>query len=338
MRWVHASVLALGVAVFAILVQRVGLDTLWRDAARLGWGVVAIVAVEGVSDLLRTAAWQRCFHRAHRPGLLRMWWPNLAGAAVNYVTPTATIGGEVVRGTLAPRGIPATEVTSSLAINRLTLSVADAAIALAGAAVVMARMPLGLAARLGVVAGIGLLVAGTGAFLWLQRSGRMAGLVGRRSALARLLGAERAARVRRVSEEIDTRMAAVHREELGALLGSAALQLAARFVGALQLWIFLAWMGAPSGAGTVLTVFLVARAIEAVAFFVPASLGTQEGGFMLGISLAGLEPSLGLLFSLALRVEQLTWTAIGFAAYGALVWQRRREEVGAARGDLVRRP
>lgn len=330
MRWIHGIVLALGVAVFVFLLQRVGLETLWRDAAKLGWGIVAIVAIEGLGDLLRTAAWQRCFHSEHRPGMLRLWWPNLAGAAVNYVTPTATIGGEVVRGTLSPRGIPATEVTSSLAINRLTLSVADAAIAVAGAGVVLARLPMGLAGRAGVLTGIGLLLLGTGIFLWLQRTGRMASLVGRRSALARVLGPERAERVRHISEEIDGRMATVHRDELGALLRSTALQLAARAVGAVQLWMFLAWMGAPSDVATVLTVFLVARAVEAVAFFVPASLGAQEGGFMLGISLAGLEPSLGLLFSLALRVEQLTWTAIGFAAYGALVWTRRREQLGTA--------
>lgn len=330
MRWIHGIVLALGVAVFVFLLQRVGLEALWRDAATLGWGIVAIVAIEGPGDLLRTAAWQRCFHSEHRPSVLTLWWPNLAGAAVNYVTPTATIGGEVVRGTLAPRGIPATEVTSSIAINRLTLSVADAAIAVAGTTVVLARLPMGPAGRAGVLAGIGLLLLGTTIFLWLQRSGRMAGLVGRRSALARVLGPERAERVRHISEEIDGRMATVHRDELGALVGSAALQLSARAVGAVQLWMFLAWMGAPSDVATVLTVFLVARAVEAVAFFVPASLGAQEGGFMLGISLAGLDPALGLLFSLALRVEQLTWTAIGFAAYGALVWTRRRERVGAA--------
>jgi hypothetical protein len=160
----------------------------------------------------------------------------------------------------------------------------------------------------------------------------MASLVGRRSALARLLGPERAERVRRISEEIDGRMATVHKDELGALVGSTSLQLVARAVGAVQLWMFLVFMGAPSDVGTVLTVFLVARAVEAVAFFVPASLGAQEGGFMLGISLAGLEPSLGLLFSLALRVEQLTWTAIGFAAYGALVWTRRRERAASSTG------
>ena len=44
---------------------------------------------------------------------------------------------------------------------------------------------------------------------------------------------------------------------------------------------------------------------------------------MLGLKLAGLEPALGLTFSLALRVEQIVWAAIGFAAYAGVLANRR---------------
>jgi len=46
----------------------------------------------------------------------------------------------------------------------------------------------------------------------------------------------------------------------------------------------------------------------------------------------GVDTSLGLLFALVLRLEQVTWTGIGFAAYAALLWQQKRETraVGAA--------
>ena len=45
---------------------------------------------------------------------------------------------------------------------------------------------------------------------------------------------------------------------------------------------------------------------------------------MLGMQLVGVSGSLGLLFSLVLRLEQLVWTAIGLAAYAAIVASRRR--------------
>jgi hypothetical protein len=48
---------------------------------------------------------------------------------------------------------------------------------------------------------------------------------------------------------------------------------------------------------------------------------------MLAMSLVGIPVSLGLTFSLVLRLEQLFWTGIGFVAYAGVLWQRRSEEL-----------
>jgi hypothetical protein len=323
--WLHALLLLLGGGVFAWLIASVGLTSLWSDAAKLGWGVVVIVAIEGVADLLHTFAWQRCFHPRHRPGLLRLWWPHLAGAAINYVTPTATLGGEVVRGTLVPRAVPPAEVTSSLAVNKLTATLGDTIVAVVGVGLLLSYAPLSWGARAGVLAGSGLVLTGVGALVILQRKGRMATLIGRGRWLRRGLGAERADRVEQVSREIDERIVAVHNEGLGAVSSSVVIHLLAGSIGAVQLWLFLSFVGAPADALSVLTIFAVARAIDLVSFFVPARLGAQEGARMFAMSLVGVEASLGLLFSLVLRLEQLIWTGVGFVAYAAMLWQRRRE-------------
>lgn len=323
-----------GGLLFGALVWSVGVGALWRDATRLGWGAALIVAVEGAGYLLRAAGWQRCFHGDHRPGVLRLWWPNLAGAATNFATPTATLGGEVVRAALAPAAIPRTDVVASLVVSKLTVTLADVTLALGGVAVVVLRARVSEEWRTGLLLGALLIVAGTAGFFWAQRSGRLAGLVGRRTTVARLLGPDRAARVRDVSEELDRRVAALHGEGAAAVLQSVLLYLASRLVTAFLLWLFLGWMGAPSDVGTVLSVFLVARAVEVAAFFVPAGLGTQEGGYMAATSLFGLAPSLGLLFSLAFRIQQIVWAAIGFGAYGVLVWKQPVGESSPRGGAL----
>ena len=122
MRRLHHLMLLLGGALFAWLVSRVGLAAVWEEASKLGWGIAVIVLIDGFGDLLHTWGWRRCFRPEPKPGLLRLWWPHLAGSAVNYVTPTATLGGEVVKGTLVPRGIPGREVAASLTINKLTIT------------------------------------------------------------------------------------------------------------------------------------------------------------------------------------------------------------------------
>lgn len=324
MKLLHGLALALGATLFFSLLFRVGPDRLWQDAAVLGWGVVVIVAIEGVADLVHTRAWRWCFLPGHRPGLLRLWLPHLAGAAINMVTPTATLGGEVVRGTLLPRDVPGTEATASLAINRLAATLSDVFLSLAGVGLLLAVVPLENGVRVAVVAALALFVAGVGGFFVTQRRGRLAALVGERRVLGRLLGPSRAQRFATLTAEVDGRIAAFHAERPAALLASVLLHTAANCLGALQLFLFLRFLGAPSDLRTVALVFLVARVLDLAAFLVPARLGVQEGARMVAMRLAGLDPSLGLLFSLVLRLEQVVWTGIGLAAYAALAAGRER--------------
>ena len=279
--------------------------------------------IDGFGDLLHTWGWQRCFTEKHKPGLLRLWWPHLAGSAVNYVTPTATLGGEVIKGTLVPRGVPGREAAASLTINKLTVTQADLILAVAGVIVLVGSASLAPAWKLGALAGGLLFVGGTLAFWMLQRRGRLAGLVGRRSVLRRLFGEERAARLADLSEDIDERIADFHAAGRGDAAVSTLLHLAGKAIGVVQLALFLYWLEVPIGPLGVVSIFLVARAIELAAFLVPASLGTQEGGLMLAMSLAGIPVSLGLTFSLVLRLEQVFWTGVGFVAYAGVLWKRR---------------
>jgi len=321
---VHTFALLLGTLLFAALVMHVGPERLWREASVLGAGIALIIAIEGGADFLHTWGWQRCFAPGHRPTPLRLWWPHLAGAAINFVTPTATLGGEIVRGTLVPRQVPGTEATASLAINKLAATLSDVVLSLAGVTLLLALVPLPAEMRAGVLLAVTLFVAGVAGFLVVQRRGQLAGLVGERRSLARVVGAERAARFARVAAEVDARIALFHAERPRDLAAAVVLHLGGSSLGALQLWVFLRWMGAPSDLETVALVFLVARVLDLAAFFVPARLGAQEGARMLAMGLAGLDPSLGLLFSLVLRLEQVTWAAAGFAAYAALAAGRGR--------------
>lgn len=326
MRWLHATALVLGASLFGALLLHVDPRWMWERAVTLGWGLALIVAIEGIADFLHTVAWQRCFAPAHRPTALSLWWVHLAGAAINYVTPTATLGGDVVRGTLVPGTIPVAEATASLALNKLTATLDDVVLLLGGAGVLLlAGVSLPAEVRTAILLAVGLIGAVGFCLLALQRRGRLASLVGDHPALARLVGADRAARLARAAADVDARIAAFHADRPGTLVSSVLLHVAGNAIGALQLFVFLRWTGYRSDVGTVAVVFLVARMLDVAAFFVPARLGAQEGARMAATSIAGLGAPIGLLFSLALRVEQLVWTALGLAAYAVLVASRPRE-------------
>lgn len=319
MRAVHAGLLLLGAACLALLVQRIGLGTLWEDALRLGWGAVIIVAAAALEHVLHTAGWRRCFSRNRVPRWPRLLEAYFAGYAVSFATPTAVVGGELARGGLLLRGVPAVEVVASITLDRLTYAVADSIVGFCGVVVILAAVPLSLGTRAGIAAAATLFWVGVGTFFWLQRRGRLADFLTNHAVLHRIIGARRAERIATGGAAVDRRLAAFHAEEPGAFVASVALHVTATAVSALQIAIFLHWMGVAFHAPTVLQVFCVATAVDLFSFFIPLRLGVHEAGRMLAMSLAGLDPALGLLFALVIRVEHIVWAAVGFVVYLAVV-------------------
>jgi hypothetical protein len=290
-----------------------------------------VVAMALFEHGLHALAWRRCFAPAFRPSRRRLLGAHLAGFTVNLVTPTATLGGEVVRAGLLPRSVPATEVAASVTSDRLAMAVADTAIGLLGFAVLIAQGPFAGWARAALAAGAALFVAGVGGFLLLQRAGKLAAFFGERSIVRRLLGPSLADRFAAASQDVDSRLAALHAERPGDFRVALVFHALGTSVGALQLAVFLAWLGVPFTAWALAAAFSVTVALDLFSFFVPARLGAQEASRMLAMSVAGLDPARGLSFSLVLRAEQIFWAAVGLLVVPALIGARQEPVPLAAR-------
>ena len=83
----------------AILVWRADTHAVRVAVLEVGWGIVLVVGQEVVAHLLNTLGWRFAFAREHVASLsfgelLRL---RLAGDAINYLTPSATIAGEYAR-------------------------------------------------------------------------------------------------------------------------------------------------------------------------------------------------------------------------------------------------
>ncbi len=337
MKRVHHLLLALGAACFAFLIWRIGPRTLWGDVVALGFGAVVIISVAAVEQLLHTIGWQRCFDRHERPGLWRLYGCHLAGGAINIVTPTATLGGELVRGGLLGR-IPGAAAAASVTVDRLAYALADTSLGALGLVVVLVAAPLGPLGRLGVLAAAALFMTGVGMFWALQRDGRLLTRVTGSRIARKFGGATLVEGLHSGSMDVDARIAAFHAGRGGSLLAAYGFHAAGSLMGAVQLGLFFHYMHAPATLAMTLAAFLVSIALDLFSFFIPARLGAQEGARMLAVSLVGLPPELGLVFSLVLRAEQVVWAAIGLALYPILVPRRpdRRVLPGpAAAGALT---
>ena len=113
--------LLIGLSIFGFFIHQTGWDQIWPTLSRLGW-LAPLCFVPFLSVFaLDAAAWKLSFGKHGTPGV--SWWSlfkiRWAGESVNYVVPTAYVGGEAVKVYLLhKRGIDVSYETVRVWWNR----------------------------------------------------------------------------------------------------------------------------------------------------------------------------------------------------------------------------
>jgi hypothetical protein len=303
-----------GAVLLLLLVRSIGAARLADDLGRIGLGLAIVVLLELVIDALNTVAWRRTFARPGAVGYWRLFWVRLAGTAVNQLTPTATVGGELVKAVLVRPHLSTADAVASLIAARMSYAIAQAALVLLGLAAILGRLGEAPELRIAVVLGFALTATGVGAFVLLQRRGVFGAAAAHGARLG--LPAALAASLRAGGQALDRRLAALYRDRPGAFAASIAWHLGGQLVGLVQLWLILTWLGIPAGLGTCLAIEALSIVIDSATFFVPGRLGVQEGGRVLALTALGMSAASGLALAVVVRLSQLATAALGLAAYG----------------------
>jgi putative membrane protein len=321
--------LVAGLVLLIVLIRELGLSTVLVNLRLIGWGILPVIAQESLAYLFNTLGWIAAFPRP-RPAvaLPQMLAARIAGDAVNYVTPTATLGGEFVRSRLLQGRGTTTSIVASVAVAKLSQTVGQIAFVIGGLLVVLDDTPLPPGIRHALLLGLGsftLLVIGLVA---VQRRGMF-------SPLLRLMQAvglsSRAPEVTRRLRHLDDEIARFHDNANGAFLLSSASFCAGWAMGVVEIYLILWFLGVPVTVHRALSIEVLSVAIDGMLFFVPAKVGTQEGGKVLIFTVLGLDPAKGLALGIVRRIRELVWAAVGL-----LILSRRQLTAGPALQPLPR--
>src|SRR5215467_7182124 len=110
MKKFHTILLILGVGLLVCLLWKIGVGELWRELGLLGWGLVPLMLGEGVAEMIHTLGWRHCLSGPLRSiSWAKLFRIRMAGYAINYLTPTAALGGELTKGVLLAAHHPGPE-------------------------------------------------------------------------------------------------------------------------------------------------------------------------------------------------------------------------------------
>lgn len=312
-------VVAAGIATFLFLLWRFDPARVLGQLVAFGWGFLALMPYAILDHVLNAWGWKLAFPPESAGGapfwdLVRV---RIAGDGVNYLTPSANIGGEFVRPGMMRSALPGDVKITSVLVAKVTQSVGQAFFIISGIGyLVHANLfdfdgPKATAGAFGIggilfglVLGVGLLVIEPPEWFVRRFPKAVEASTGVRALLKSYLKTH------------PVRM-----------LGSIAMFMLGYAWGAGEVWIICRFLGLDIGVETAFSVEFLSNLIDALAFWVPAKLGTQEGGKTAIFAALGLPPELGFTLGLVRHVREVSWAGLGLFLYAD--HQRRVKSPGA---------
>ncbi len=285
-----------------------------RSLLQMRWGIVVVLVIYFFEFLMDTAAWGLMVGGVPLDILwvFRFWKVRMVGEAFNQVTPLATIGGEPVKAQLLKDhyAVPYREGVTSLILAKTTVMMALLIFLAGGFGVILhsERLP-GLYKQ---IAGYGLAAFGIGLLiLFLAQRLKMSSYAGawiRRGRVGPYLS-----RVLHKLSEVDDLLVRFYTGHRKRFAGAVGLSLLAWLLGLPELYVTMFFLGHPIGFGEAWMIESMAQLVRLGTFFIPGSLGAQEGAFYLVFGAMGMDPTLGLTVSLVRRFREAVWIIGGLA-------------------------
>lgn len=301
----------LGLGFTGYLIANEGPHLVFGALAAAGWGTVVVCLLHFPHMAIAGRGWQVLWPKKRRPSLLLFMWVLWVREAVNALLPVARIGGEVVAAQLLKKGgLPMASNIGSLVVET-TLSVLTTFLfVVMGLFVFSWRMGSG-GIFLQWAVGLGVSCLLLAAFIALQRYGAFALIAKAVNVIAK----DKFTQLSASSKKIDRAVMAFY-GRVPRVFGCSFWSFLGWFVGAFEIYVALLFLGhkASFSDGIVLEAMILATG--SAAFFVPASIGVQEGTILVFGRMLGISDEVCLALGLMRRARDVL-----VMAPGLILWQ-----------------
>jgi glycosyltransferase 2 family protein len=250
-----------------------------------------------------------------------------AGEAVNMTTPSGYVGGEPLKASLLRKHhVPMEEAYTSVIIAKTTMTIAEVLFILLGIALSVWLLGGNDSSGQTVAAAllsVGLLALGTAAFVFVQRQGLCTWLL----ESLRKIGLKIAYLEAREKQlrSLDRAIFEFYRHKRPAFYTSTGLYFLGWMAEALEVYVILYYLGGPAMALSAISIGALSVFIKGGTFFIPGSLGTQDGGNLLLLEAFGYSGVTGITFALLRRFRELVWTGLGLLCLAMLGWRDAKQ-------------
>lgn len=309
-RWIAFLV---GLGIFAWMFYNIGPQKVWSNVERLGWKAVLVPLPFLLVYLIDALGWVISFGR-HKTGIaylgmLRIRW---AGEAINYILPTAYVGGEAVKVYLLhKRGVEPTVSGSVAVISKSCQTLAMVIFIAVGAVAALPYLPEGSPAKQGMVTVACLASFGIAFLFWLQQRGFLTTWIWMLSCI----GIRIAALDKRLPEfkKMDDGVVDFYRDEKPRFFGTTLVYFVGWMADTMEILLVAYLLGVPLDWQQAIALEAFIAVAKAIGMFSPGSMGVQEIGVVFLFKLFGLPEDLGVAYALIRRGREFVFGIIGWS-------------------------
>ena len=276
MRRVETLIILLALGFYVWFLRRFGLGDVLTYLRLAGWGLVLTISIESLARIINTLGWRLTIE--DYPDNLafgELFLARVAGEAIDYVTPSAQLGGQFVMALMVRRKL-------AMAIGLATVIVASLAEAIGQIGFISGALltALPFEARLHhllwpVMSGLAVAIALAAGFFYVQLKRPFSHLwkVAAKLDVPQLANPE----VKAAAAEADALLIDFYALHRARLVAACLCYVVAWGLGPIEIFIYLKLLHQPANWNVVLLVEALGLLIERATFLVPAKLVSQVG-------------------------------------------------------------
>ncbi len=314
MKFLKILLFGLGIYILYATIHAVGFHNLSRHLLQLKWKLLPLLTIYPFIFAFDTLGWGFAFPKSikRRVPFRDLYAIRIIGETLNAVIPwAASLGGEPIKAELlkSKHGIPLSEGYASILIVHTTFWISLNLFVIGGIAATVKTLPLtpvlwhsvtAFLVILGLVAILLVIGLHLGVFQKVHSIGENFKWWGEKSA-------EKKLKFLRLDDEIKK----FYTQDPRRFFLSVLFNFLGWFTGAFEVLFISNLIGMPIGFREAWLLEALIQVLRIVTFFIPSSLGAQEGGIVLIFLQFGFEKSLGLTFAMIRRLREIIWIGLG---------------------------
>lgn len=331
MRRVETIIVVLALAFYVWFLSHFGTRVVLGYVRLAGWGLGLTIVLEAFARVANTAGWWVTIgHRGHDLHFSQLFAARIAGEAIDYVTPSAQLGGQFVMAMMVRRNLDMAVGLSTVIIAALCEMIGQIVFIALALLMSISMVPRSSDFFWAIIGGLILALAMIGVFFFVQRRHPFSYLL---AAASRVPGID-ADEYKDAAAEADQFLLDFYAHHRVRLALSSLCYLFAWSLGPLEIYILLRLLHQPASFEIGLLVEAVGLLLERATFLIPAKLVSQEGGKALILALLGYPAGVGFAIGFLRRIKEMVWVLFGLLS---LMIHRMTvgTDTGAGRTDKI---